>query len=393
MLSDRKVAVKRLPVHAWPRADHEIKILQKIDGSNDIIRYFAQVKTPEFIFVAIELCHKSLFDLIHSPVPPNAPLHWNGERLVVNDKLSLGARELLLPIMRALVALHERSMVHRDVKPHNILVDVNGKVVLSDFGLSRTLRQGEAAHKTTARAGSFAWRAPEVAAAVGDVKVSVSLASDIFSMGCVIHYVATNGVHAFGEAAMMGIIEERNRVRDGAAESAAYRRTADVVRRMTAWQPGGRINAAEALEHPFFWTDKGRLDFLVEASAFLNSKPETVASKLAFDEVDKRNRAIVGDDWSQKIHPLLWENLRGPKGRGYNIKSTSQLVAAIRNKSAHYHELPEEIVALFTPHGLLYYFEERFPLLFMQVYNVMLTCAPTDVSTRLLNAGLGLPNQ
>ncbi|WP_298406639.1 serine/threonine-protein kinase [uncultured Chloroflexus sp.] len=64
------------------------------------------------------------------------PLHTILERHVV---LGLGyAIALLEPIAAALDYAHHAGAVHRDIKPHNIMVDRNGRVVLTDFGIAQT---------------------------------------------------------------------------------------------------------------------------------------------------------------------------------------------------------------------------------------------------------------
>lgn len=64
------------------------------------------------------------------------PLHTILERHVV---LGLGyAIALLEPIAAALDYAHQAGAVHRDIKPHNIMVDRNGRVVLTDFGIAQT---------------------------------------------------------------------------------------------------------------------------------------------------------------------------------------------------------------------------------------------------------------
>ena len=59
------------------------------------------------------------------------PMHWKE------------ACALLIPIAGALQYAHEKKVVHRDVKPSNILLKTNGTPMLSDFGVAKMLEMDE----------------------------------------------------------------------------------------------------------------------------------------------------------------------------------------------------------------------------------------------------------
>src|SRR3981081_386770 len=91
----------------------------------------------------------------------------------------------------ALAAAHEAGIVHRDVKPGNVLLGEDGTVKVTDFGISRAI--GDVTLTATGEiAGTPAFLAPEVAR--GE---EASFASDVFSLGATI-YAAVQGQAPFG---------------------------------------------------------------------------------------------------------------------------------------------------------------------------------------------------
>ncbi|XP_044489588.1 putative serine/threonine-protein kinase [Mangifera indica] len=89
-------------------------------------------------------------------------------------------RDISLGVARGLAYLHEEiepHIVHRDIKASNILVDQNFKAKVSDFGLSRLLRDGSS-HISTRVAGTLGYLAPEYA-----ISGHLSRKSDVYSFG------------------------------------------------------------------------------------------------------------------------------------------------------------------------------------------------------------------
>lgn len=113
-------------------------------------------------------------------------------RVRVSDNRRLDERRLraaLTQLVRAVNVLHQRGLLHLDIKPSNIIVGPGGRLVLLDFGLVRSSRAGESDMKMTL--GTPAYMAPEQAA--GE---PVGSAADWYAVGGVL-YRALTGVLPF----------------------------------------------------------------------------------------------------------------------------------------------------------------------------------------------------
>src|ERR671919_1124758 len=96
-------------------------------------------------------------------------------------------------IARALAAAHQRSIVHRDVKPQNVLIDPEGSAKVTDFGIARTLEE-EGLTADGRVLGTTDYVSPEQA-----LGHAVTGQSDLYSLGIVLFEMLTGDVPFRGE--------------------------------------------------------------------------------------------------------------------------------------------------------------------------------------------------
>ncbi|GGJ08173.1 hypothetical protein GCM10010885_16640 [Alicyclobacillus cellulosilyticus] len=126
--------------------------------------------------------------------------------LPVQDVIDITAQ-----ICDALQHAHDHQIIHRDIKPHNILLTKNGRVKVTDFGIARAISGNTITHHPNRSVlGSVHYFSPEQArGAVTDVK------SDIYSLGVVMYEMLTGKLPFSGESPVSVALKH---LRDGFVE-------------------------------------------------------------------------------------------------------------------------------------------------------------------------------
>lgn len=110
------------------------------------------------------------------------------------------AARLMLNVARAVHHAHQHGILHRDLKPGNILLDSSGTPFVADFGLAKHLEKGSAnATRSDVIIGTPGYMSPEQAS--GQAK-RVTVASDIYSLGAVFYEMLTGRAPFSGSSTM-----------------------------------------------------------------------------------------------------------------------------------------------------------------------------------------------
>lgn len=159
----RPAAIKQMLRSNYSHAIKEIANLQKIDAHDNIVNYYMCEQNDNFVFLALQLCRMNLKDFVgrlEQFLPPGVL------RLRLSPAHPDCVRASLLQLAEAIEFLHRKGVVHRDIKPHNILMEeacgikcpglasgaaeINDladlkkfKMRVSDFGLSKDVKAEE----------------------------------------------------------------------------------------------------------------------------------------------------------------------------------------------------------------------------------------------------------
>lgn len=150
----------RLNDNLLSRVDFEISLLEKCNHEN-ILKIYKVLKDDTHIYIILEYCEQSLKNIAKGKIPENDVLHYSRQ------------------IRNGLQYLYSKNILHRDIKPQNILIK-NGVLKISDFGLSKIFNNEN--DLTMTLCGSPYYIAPEI---LRFKKASIK--SDLWSVGIVLY--------------------------------------------------------------------------------------------------------------------------------------------------------------------------------------------------------------
>lgn len=165
-------------------------------------------------------------------------------RGVYNEK---EAAKLIHTVLESINHIHSNGVVHRDLKPDNIMVDENNEPKIIDFGLSKDL--GQNIRELKSMVGSKMFMAPEIIE-----RVSHSFPCDMWSIGIIL-FMMLSGNYPFDFKNLeYEIINEPILYLAKAGWANVSELAKDFINKLLKKDPSDRMTAKQALDHVWFKT-------------------------------------------------------------------------------------------------------------------------------------------
>jgi serine/threonine-protein kinase len=200
---------------------------------------------------AASLSHRNVVAVFDSGVDGGARFivmeHVSGETLAARMREGPmpveQAVEIALGVLRALGAAHARGIVHRDVKPGNVMLSDNGQVKVLDFGIARALAATSLTRASTV-IGTAGYLSPEQAEGA-----AVDARSDLYGLGCVLYEMLAGRPPFVADSVAALVHQHISRAPDPPSRSRPEVSPAldGAVLRCLAKDPGERYADADAL--------------------------------------------------------------------------------------------------------------------------------------------------
>ncbi len=189
---------------------------------------------------------------------------------------------------------HGKGIIHRDIKPDNILIAMDGRLLLADFGLTNVVSEGKMASVRLAAAGMLDYMAPELV-----MGKKVDTRADIYSLGVVLYHMVTGTVPFKGETLMQVAVKHlqtpppapRSLRQDLSVE------VEQVILRALAKRPGERYQHAQELASAFRLALESAAEAQIQTRQENGQSGATGAYEINTQAQSHRPRSLFDPQW------------------------------------------------------------------------------------------------
>ena len=236
------------------------------------------------------------------------------------------AKYIFKQIIEGVSHMHQRGVVHRDIKQSNILLDGKGVVKIWDFGISRIITNAN--DKMTNQCGTPAYIAPEILTGKG----YYGFACDIWSVGVVL-YLMLYGIYPFRATNTINLIESIIKgiytLSDDISEESR-----DLIKNWFEIDPKLRFTIPQILAHP--WMQ----DIKPEIELFDDQELQHIKNEFTFSKANKQNSNIE----PRKINwdPLMSDTLDSMKLKLFNTITFHFPDIPCKNQNSYINEVESD---------------------------------------------------